>query len=792
MIFEKRGATSILGMLALSIMIAAINSSSSHADLIARGARLLQGSTEVTISEDPSVKKWCDDNGVKKTDITLTLEQRNEKRADTSKRYEAQLEIIKKTDVSNPNTSELGNSVAATGAGFALVVAILAFLSLIFLFFWSICECCCDKTCCVEQEKKMEGRKGWFRWTCFIGAYILGVVCVAMTIAWSALIGKFLGRSSEIKCSFTILYSDFIFGADLGGGSKFLGLNGIDTIFGQIITLLDSIDGVGGIRSSGQNIKDRNIGTAVTTMQNNYNSFKGSFDTNNYRFKGTIDNTIDVTSGFAVMVKASLDSGALKAEVDTLASIANGIASTGATIAEYDVSSIASTKSSINNARTQFIGKYKTEVQSLYNSMVDNPNDIFKQIKDAGTSFMIASIIVIIVFTLLYFVILFFNIKDKWHKAKCISKIIMLFQLLLAILILIMSIIGVVVGIILAVICFITDDVIASNTPLSTINFSGKAAMMTFFQTCINKNGNGDFLGAAGMDLSSITKINSITDGMQGFTTLKNNLTSQANPLVGGWLSGNITGGQSYDIQLRGVPENQDLTTGLNKVNEYGCAGDVMVFKDCPSGRTNSATTDTATSVSSNYCMRHPSLSTTHYSGRYVGLSATCTTGSANDADTVLFNTATAADLHKTKLDNLNNDFNNGIYTAELDVFTKLKTSVTDLDTILNKIQGVINSLNTIGGSLSKLTNCTVLRKEVIMFENVICFRIAEDYYHQTNVGIALGFLLFVYSWFMCCSIRLANKQDDNNAGGNNLYRDEPKDGMPPQEQNANQYDNYQ
>jgi hypothetical protein len=496
------------------------------------------------------------------------------------------------------------------------------------------------------------------------------------------------------------------------------------------------------------------------------------------------------------LVKASLDSGALKTESDTLATIANGVAGAADTIANFDTTTLTSTKSAITSAKTSIDTGLKKPLANFYGTLVDNPNDYFKQVKDAGTSFLIASIIVIIVLTIIYFVILFMNIRDKWHKAKCISKIIMLLQLLLAVLILIMSIIGVVVGVIIAYICTFTDGVISQPNFLSTKfkSLNLPTQMATILNTCVYSKGNGDLFAALGMDLSSINNVNSITNGLQSFTTLQSNLTSQTAPLIGGWLSGNITGGISYDIQLRGVPQEQDLTTGLDKVNAYGCNSDVMVFKNCASGKVASTTADSATAGigTTTYCMRHPSLSTTHYSGRYTS-GDTCASGTFSDANTVVANTATAADLHKTKLDNMNNDFNNGFYNAEKAVFDKMVSSVNDLNSILAKVQSAITSLNNLGSTLTQLTNCTIVRKEFIMFENVICFRIGEDYYQQTNVGIALGFLLFVYSWFMCCTIRLANKQstEGENKGGNDIYREEQKNEMP-QEQNGNQYDNYQ
>jgi len=765
--------------------------SANHVDMMARANRLLQGaSSKIEIKESPNVKKYCDDSGVKKDEISITLEQRNQKREETPKRY-AGIVVAFDAAIAGGSSSEVSNGMAGTGAGFSLVIAILSLLSLIFLFFWSICECCCDKTCCVDKQKHHQGR-GWFRWCCFIGAIALGVISVAMTIAWAALVGKFTGKAKEVKCSFTILHNDLVYGTKITDDSKFIGVEGIDTLFGQLITLLDAIDGPSGIKSNAQTIKSRNIGQATTDLNTQYGTFKNNFDANTYTYKGTKDTAVTVVSGFGLLVKGGIETEAFAKEIETLTEVGKAVDEAATTIADYDTSGIQNSKNDLQNTRSTLKDTLRKPLDDAYNTLVESSTDYVGEVKKAGTGLMATAIVVIIVFTIVYFLILYMNIKDRWHKAKCITKIIMLLQLVMALLISIMSVVGVVVSISFAWICNGLDGMITVQNFMST-NFKGLKVDKQFIDisnTCIYKDGDGDLFKALGMDLSTITNVNKMTDGLVSYSNFKANLTAQSTPWVGGEIDSQISKGISYDLDIRGQPEAQDITSGITNFNYFKCSSDIMRFddKDCPSGYTLSTTGDgSTTSLGSNYCMIGGGLPSHKYAGRYSG-AVTCTNGSKVDAQTALFNTIDSMLASDTKLASLKTDYQSGFYTKELDVFTKMKASINDLDAIVDKIKDTVDSLSELGGSINKLVDCRVMQKEIIMFENVICFRIAEDYYQQTNVGVALGFFLFLYSWFMCCTIRLTNKKEEK--VGEQYEQPQQQPAYENQEDKA--YDHYQ
>lgn len=781
--------TVLICLLLATVLQVCVQQTISNGQIIARANRVLQSTAgKIEITESPNVKKYCDESGVKKDEITISIEARNKKREDTPLRYPGLVAAFDAALSSN-SANEVANKVAGTGAGFSLVIAILSFLSVMFLFLWSIFECCCEKTCCVDKQKKQEGR-GWVRWCCFIGAIAIGITSVVITIAWAALVGKFTSNAKEVKCSFTILHNDLINGAQITADSKFIGLNGIDSLFAQFITLLDSIDGPTGIKSNAQNIKNRNIGQATTDMNAQYSTFKTSFSQNSYTYTGSIDNSVTVISGFAVIVKGAIDSDALKKEADKLNEVGKAVDDAATTISNYNTAGIQQSKTDLQNTRNTMRDSLKKPLDNAYNTLVESKTDYVAQVKKAGTGLMAAAIVIIIVFTIVYFLILFMNIRDRWHKAKCITKIIMLLQLLMAVLISIMSVIGVIVSISFAWICNGISGMISTENFLKT-NFKGLSVDKKFLDitsTCIYKGGDGDLFKALGMNLKTITEVNSITGGLTTFSQFKSNLTQQNAPFVGGNISTQIDQGIGYTIDIRGVPESQDTTAGISSFNGFGCSSDIMKLNNCPSDYTASTTNDTRNqSLGSKYCIVGNGIPLHSYADRYT-TAPTCTGGTAANAQNVLTRTSDAIKAQKLKVTTLKTDYESGFYAAEFSVFTKLKASINDLDIISSKLTDTLSSMNSLGNTLPKLVDCRVMQKEVIMFENVVCFRIAEDYYQQTSVGVALGFILFINSWFMCCTIRLTNKKDEKPDAGQNYNDPQPA----YQNQGDKAYDHYQ
>ena len=787
--------TTSLALLLIACLALGGVTANSDSALLQRANRVLQEGVKANITRDPAVKRFCDDAGIPEASISINEDERKSQyEAKVSGRFGSLIANIDKSMQSNgAGADTVVKSGFGTGIGFGIIVAALAFLSFIFLFFWSITECCCKKVCCQQEQKKGEGR-GWIRWACYIASAVFALATISLTIAWSVFLGRFSKRFPEFTCAVTIMKSDIIDGVQLNSTSVFIGATQADVLLANYVTLFDSI---ASIKTNSQNVKNRLLTTKANDVVSKSDSYSSSFSASSYTHPGVFTPATTVTVGFALLVKGSVDNGGLKAEARSLADVAKSIDNAVTTISGYDQASIASTRDMLNNARLSLGDKLKKPIIDLFNSFTSSSDGADAALKRASTGFIVTSVIVIIVLTLIYFLILWLNIKDKCYPLKTVSKLIMLLQLLLAVLILIMGAILTGVSIFFTYACVAINGAITTPDYLST-NFKGAGItpqLAKIINGCLYEKGDGNFLTALDIDLTQVNNIGNITDGMQSYINFKGNLTSQSAPYLGGMIAGNISAGISNDLELAGSPVAEDTMTGMTKFNSYTCSQDKVYLKTGPP--TVSASGDAFnTQKGSTYSIIRivNGYSTSKYAGRYTGSECATLPSSTTSAqaNVHLTNLLTAQDNIPTVYGNLKTNFDTGFYTAESGLFTQMKASTTDLDAIYSKINGAIDYLNSAKSTLPLLLDCRVLRKEITIVSNILCFKLNEDFYQASGLGLALGFFLFLYSWCMCCSIRMTTKlEEDENKGA--VYYDPNNQGAPAYQngQNNQQYNDY-
>lgn len=767
-----------------------------HSALMHRANRVLQEGVKVNITRDPAIKRFCDDAGIPETTIAISEEERQSLFAAKIKgKYSSLIvEVDKAMQDNGFQPQAVVKAAFATGIGFGIVAACLAFLSLIFIIVWSITECCCEKTCCVDQQKKGEGR-GFFRWTCYIVSAILALTTIALTIAWSVSLAKFTKRFPELTCAISILKSDVINGVQINSTSVFVGADQANVLLGNYVSLFESINS---IKTNAENVKSKQLTTKADSVVSQANSFSTSFNAASYQHSGVFNPSTQVTVGFALLVKASADNGGLKVEANSLSEIAKSIDNAVKTIANYDQSSAKSTIDMLTSAQNTLEVSLKQPLQNLFNTFTSNSDGADAYFKRASTGFIVTSVLVVIVLSLIYFLILGFNIKDRWYPMRFLLKIIMILQLLLAVLILIMGSVLTGATIFFTYTCTAIDGAITTPNYLA-VNLKGTNAspeLIRITNNCLYVNGDGNLFTALNIDLAKVNDIGNITSGLQSYINFKGNLTNQSAPYLGGMLFDNITAGINSDLELPGSPAAEDTITGMAKFNSYTCLKDQVYLKTGPPTRStagDSAAQDKGLTYS---IIRHDgSYSGSKYAGRY-NLGTECTTlptgTTTAQANTYLTNLLTVQDGIQTTYLNLRTDFGAGFYTAENNLFTDMKASTTDLDAIYSKVNSAIDYLNSANSTLPLLLDCRVIRKEVTLFSNILCFRLYEDFYVSSGLGLALGFVLFIYSWFMCCSIRMTTKKKDENNGA--LYQDANNRGGAfgtPAYQNGQQYNDY-
>lgn len=233
-------------MLTVGLVTAAASSDA----LIQRSQRLLQSTSlggNYLIVTHPYVKMNCEDQGYSSSEIQGNSETRKAEREKIKGRFTDFFPLIDKV-VSDQATDQerkdlTSNVITKTAIGFAGVIAILSALSLIFLFFWSIFECCIEKTYCIDKQKQQNGRGG-YRIVCWITTFVIGVLTIIATIIWTVYLGKISNRAGEIKCAGSILYSDLTRGANINSTTKFIGTDGLDYFIGQMQEVLVNLTSI--------------------------------------------------------------------------------------------------------------------------------------------------------------------------------------------------------------------------------------------------------------------------------------------------------------------------------------------------------------------------------------------------------------------------------------------------------------------------------------------------------------------------------------------------------------------
>jgi hypothetical protein len=732
-----------------------------HETIVGRARRLLATPGGYVIVADPDVKVNCDDQGVAATSLSLTLPQRDDERSKFSGKDHPLVDILNSSsgnlDYSALIMKSIAGPLGASGVFFAF-----SFLSLPFLFFWSITECCCKRTCCMKEPEKDAPPRSKPRIVCWILGAVIAITTVAVVIGWVVTIGKLAGAAKEIKCGITIFYSDIIKGTELSGGTKFAGTTGLNELLQSYI---DFIDSVPSIKVDAETVKGFNLNLMGTSTLSKYNTFKSTFSSTGYNYKGAKTPSTSVVPNIATTIKGAIDTKALETEATTLNKTAVEIHGSVAEIASYSPSGLVSTRKNLVSMQSSLSSGLATPVTDLYNSIAGKGTpDYGKSLGSAMQTFMIVSIIVTVLFTAAYLTILYFTAKlNKFHKLKIISKIIMLLQLLLGIFILLFAIFGSIISLVFIIGCAVMDGIISTPDYMSKI--SSDKTISDVMSNCVYRTASGDLLKALGADLAEVDKISSISTGMQAFDSIAVNLTTQTSPKVGGAFNTDLTNFLAYTDVGRGTPEDEDVKTGYEYFNALQCGQDMIAPLTVPSLYAGSLTTDNKdTSVNAKYLIRFSQLPAgiTLYGTRAYGGACTGTgTLSAAAGGAALQKVYDSIVDYKAKYALLQTFYNTNFYNDEGALFTKLKDSVPYLQRINTKISAATATLNNMNGTFKAVADCRVMQKEIILVENVFCFRTGGTFITMNNLAVAVGALIFVYTWCICCGIRLATQRED-------------------------------
>ena len=797
---KKFGLPSLLAV-GLALCLVSATAARSQA-VFSRAERILQATTtKATFTTKGEIKKQCEDQDISSSDVNITKEKRKELRAEISGRYSGIIDTFVSASASGKDLGGAAQDNASklvTGSNilFSAVICALSILSFFFLFLWAITECCCKKTCCVKEQGAQDGR-GKVRICIWISAAVVALTSLALAIAWAAYLKQSVNTIKDAQCGVAILYSDVSYGAELSPGSVFIG---IQPLKDTITKFKNSLDGVINVKTNAQNVVNKGLNNKATSTENAYNIYKVSVD-------GTLNTYAQAVSGTGVTISIYLKAlpevvkSALSAEVAALKDTANQIHNGCVTIKDLDTTQVTSIKKQLDSLTDQMDNTVQKNLQSMYDSLTGG--NTTKTVSDVANTVFVIVLIVVIVFTVIFLAVLIVTAYlDKCHCLKFFPKIIMILFILMAIVVTLVCILFTVVVIVVYFVCFVTDSMQTQQDSFSK-NFKGlisNAQMNTLINTCIWDNGDGDLMAALGVKGQDTNSFTSMIDSATAIQTFFDAFDSKTTPPVIGAIDGNFTNYKTFLDADEGTPSDQNILAAIKAFNDLKCGTDTMALNGkCPAGATVSQTTDgAAVSKGNNYCFQ---LNTypTDYATPKTRYSAGDCTGDVTKANAYLTAIYTSKNDYSGKMNTAqtNTDYVN-TKTAILDLFNNIKGSKTDLDAILTQLKSASDSMKNIGTTLGKAINCQILNKGIRVIENVLCYRMANKMYLQSGVGAALGFFLFLYSWCICCSLRLANAKQENK-GDAQPQQVQPQpysdpNGQPPQEmgeyppQAANEY----
>ena len=161
-------------------------------------------------------------------------------------------------------------------------------------------------------------------------------------------------------------------------------------------------------------------------------------------------------------------------------------------------------------------------LQKNYDSIFNAKSDYFDATKQAANSFLIGTIIVIIVFTVIFLIILIFTaFFNKLHCLKFVQKIIMILQLIAGITILLFSMFGIALTVANYYGCYAMDGIITQKDWIQ-ITYKGKLSMSDeakrAVDECVYEKGEGDFFKVLNIDISVLNQLTSLTQSINTYT----------------------------------------------------------------------------------------------------------------------------------------------------------------------------------------------------------------------------------------------------------------------------------
>lgn len=343
--------------------------------------------------------------------------------------------------------------------------------------------------------------------------------------------------------------------------------------------------------------------------------------------------------------------------------------------------------------------------------------------------------------------------------------------------------------------CYFTYQMYTDKAFYSSIQ-PGETNTQNIYDVCLYGTGTGDFKNAFSTnEKAAMQRFESIFNGIDAYNTYNTDYAQQTTPLTEPIAMTNfktkLTNNAAFtsnDFWL--VSSEHRYTTVLAELNtEVVCTANVwvMTVAQCAGGTTVWTTADTETYLNTAaVCIGIQEFINAGYtlSTRYAG---TCCAASAAAAQTKATNLNNFMTDYQTLITNMKGttgvagnglDSTTGANSLSKDLMTTMAAQAAHYVNIKATMPKFLGMVEAFSGGIMGFMNCTIIRKDLVIFSEAICHRFTYYMTWQSIFFSFMGPLMTLMSVCMCASMRCPLKDEeqlkkdqyaDNNPEYNNL-----------------------
>ena len=669
----------------------------------------------------------------------MTDEERIQNREDNKTPIKLTTEDISKM----LNDSDYSGVIKGVLVYFILVLILLLFILfsfIIYLFF-----CCC----CKEYANPTEGKA---KATCLI-SLVFFVVFTVFFILMIVYIAKTNNKYDEVQCVINRIPADLLEGSETSVYT-FMGFKNLQN---KLSSLQTEVQNLPSVQSDLDAIVNRNLDTKTTSSFEALPIFY-----NDYKDRTTRDGEGTTAKPLSVENMTEHVSAPIREEFELYVTIGVSLHNIGERGSRFVNPATASKMSDALQEIVDFLDLLITPLESDLGSINDGMDGGAKYIP-IGTYIALGVGIFIFVISTFFMLVLYCQFK----KQKCMGitwllKIGIIIIGLLTLFLAIISIILLIATTGVSSFCEVTEEfLVATNINDVLTEFSitfDDEVISDAFNRCIPANASGDLSSLVGGSGENEEYMNYIEEFLDGLTSFKRRVKVVESGTIDS--EAILARNEDWDKIQNGLKfDHNNISNSLSQLNNLIRCGDItfrMNASACTSSDVGCQGIATTDSFSAPSCSSDTSRANTLF---------TNLRNYYTDTNTLLGNMID--DLGSTTADTPNNRFR----TAK----QELRDSIVNYNAISSTLSNTIEASAEFDEDFSTLSDCRIIRTQFNNLESVFCFSVNKDIYLFFVFTSIACFLLFMFNWFLCITIRCVAK--DTNIKISNSYNNE-KNGM--------------